>query len=113
MSNDKNPVTDTNTLSGKGLPPELITKLMSESRTAAYGPRLLEFVESDEAGINPREAWPVEFKGKTATAIYQSFKGAVKKASLQDMITVIKREDDVFLMHNERVAAIHAEAAAE
>lgn len=104
-------MTETNGSNGtmKGLPPELIAKLVANSRSrGVYPAKLDEFNSSDEAAINPREVWPVEFGGKEATSLYQGFLNAAKKHDppLNDVITVKKDGEDVFLMHNERVQAV-------
>lgn len=95
----------TNNGSGmKGLSPELILKLMAKGRSRnTYGPKLIEFVESDEAAINPREVWPVEFTGKEASTLYQGFRTATNKANLVDTIEVKQSDGEVFLLHKARV----------
>jgi hypothetical protein len=92
----------------KGLSSDFINELMAGAKTRAYGPKLLEFMESDEAGCNPRDNWPLEFGDKTATALMQSFKNAAKKAGIEEQLTFIKRENDVFIIHNERAAVATA-----
>lgn len=89
----------------KGLPPELISKLMSSGRAVnAYGPKLAEFVESDEPGIDPREQWSLEFSGKKTSTLYQGFMTAVKAAELQDVILVKQYDGGCYLLHKERAA---------
>jgi hypothetical protein len=88
----------------KGLSPELILDLMSKGRTRnTYGPKLVEFCESDEAAINPAEVWPIEFGKKEATTLYQGFLTASKKANLTDTIMVKQSDGHVFILHKERV----------
>lgn len=97
----------------KGLPTDVILGLMQNTRTRnAYGPKLLDFMEnSDEAGINPVDIWPVEFGGKEAATLYQGFMKAVKDAELSDTIKVIRREDSVFILHLDRVSlALNADS---
>jgi hypothetical protein len=91
-----------------GLSPELIAKLMASGRNRNfYGPKLLEFVESDEAGIAVKEVWPVEMSEKEASTIYQGFNLAAKKANLDETVIVKRLDDQVFLLHKERVAALN------
>jgi hypothetical protein len=86
-----------------GLPPELIEKLMGESRQRnTYGPKLLDFINSDEAGINPAEAWPLEFGKKNASTLYQGFLTAAKKAEVADQIRILQNDGSVFILHKER-----------
>lgn len=88
----------------KGLPADMITDLMGKSRTRnQYGPKLVEFDASDEAGVNPAEAWPLDFGNKSAGTLYQGFRTAIEKNGLADMISLRKQDDAVFLLHNERV----------
>ena len=99
----------------KGLDASMIKSLMAQSRSRdTYGPKLLEFVESDEAGINPRDVWPLEFGEKKSSALYQGFNTAVKSAKLGEVVRVLQRDDNVFLLHNERMRVMveRAEAAA-
>jgi hypothetical protein len=89
-----------------GLSTDLIADLMASGRTRnAYGPKLNDFIESDEAAINPADVWPIEFGKKEASTLYQGFLGAAKKANLQDTILVKQSEGKVFLLHKERVTA--------
>jgi hypothetical protein len=71
----------------------------------AYAPKLEEWYASDEAAINPAEYW-ADFQDKNATTLYQGFMTAAKKAGIQDLILVIKREDSVFLIHKERAGIV-------
>lgn len=84
---------------------DFINELMQSSRTkGTYGVSLLEFLnESDEAGINPREAWPHLYATKNAATLYQGFNNAAKKANVEALITIRKVEEDVFILHKERV----------
>lgn len=96
-----------NTPSMKGLSADLITQLMQSSRSRnTYGPKLAEFIESDEAAINPADVWPLEFGGKEASTLYQGFQLAAKKADLQDTILVKQSDGAVFILHKERVAGL-------
>lgn len=89
---------------------EVIAALMGKSRTRnAYGPKLIAFDESDDAGVNPVEAWPLEFGQKKPATLYQGFRTAIEKANLGEKIEVKRSEDSVFLLHKERVAVLMAE----
>lgn len=94
-----------------GLPPELIAKLMAGRTRNAYGPKLEEFIASDEPAINPREVWPLEFKEKDSSALYQGFQTAAKKAELSETVIVKQSDGQVFLLHKERVGALLTEQA--
>jgi len=87
-----------------GLSADFISDLMAKGRTKnTYGPKLVEFIESDEAAINPAEVWPIEFSKKEASTLYQGFLGAAKKGELTDTIMVKQSDGHVFLLHKERV----------
>jgi hypothetical protein len=95
----------------QGLSSEQIDELMASSRTRnAYAPRLVEFCDSDEAAVNPADVWP-EFKAKKASTLYQGFNNAVKKGQLEDTILVKLWNENVFLLHKERVAIVQANGA--
>lgn len=82
---------------------EKIFALLSNSRTKGdYDIALDEFLASDDAVVNVREAWPLKFANKTATSMYQSFNAKTKST----VISVKKVNDDVFLLHNDRVQLI-------
>lgn len=96
-----------------GLSPELIANLMGKSRTKnAYGPKVLEFADSDEAAINPKEVWAVELGQKNPATLYQGFNNAINKAGLKDTIALRRDGEDVFLLHTERVNLAIAELTA-
>lgn len=89
----------------KGLDPKMIAELMGNSRSRnVYGPKLMTFIESDEAAINPAEVWPVDFGQKKATALYQGFLNAAKSAELTDTVLVKQYDGGVYLLHKERAA---------
>lgn len=91
----------------KGLSADIISQLMANSRSKnTYGPKLIEFVESDEAAINPAEVWPIEFGKKEASTLYQGFLGAAKKADLTETVMVKQSDGMVFLLHKERVTGL-------
>jgi hypothetical protein len=95
----------------KGLDPSMIEKLMGESRQRnTYGPKLVEFIASDEAGINPAEAWPLEFGKKNASTLYQGFLTAAKKAEVADQIRILQNDGSVFILHKERAGLAVEEA---
>jgi len=101
-----------------GLSPERIAELMAGRARNVYKPKLTQFVESDEAGVDPREVWPLEFKDKKASALYQGFRGVATEAGIlvseenpEGPILVKRQGDEVFILHIERVAA-QATAAA-
>jgi hypothetical protein len=90
-----------------GLSAEDIERLMGESRQRnTYGPKLLDFLNSDEAGINPAEAWPLEFGKKNASTLYQGFLTAAKKAEVADQIRILQNDGKVFILHVERAGIV-------
>lgn len=98
----------------KGISADKLSELMGKARTRnTYGPKLLEFMESDEAGINPAEVWPMEFGEKLTTTLYQGFMNAAKKSDLKDKIKILQSDDNVFILHNERAAVAREELQAE
>lgn len=96
----------------KGLDPSDVLGLLAQARGRnAYGPKLMAFIESDEAGVNVAEVWP-EFAGKIATTLYQGFRTAREKAQIEDgVVTILNRDGQVYLIHNERAHLLAAEAA--
>lgn len=90
------------------LTPDMIEAILGKSRSRnVYGPKLLEFVnESDEAGINPREAWPTEFKSKQASTMYQGFMKAVNEADLTETVLIKQSDGEVFILHKQRMALL-------
>ena len=66
----------------------------------------MEFINSDEAGINPAEAWPMEFGKKQASTLYQGFLTAAKKADVANDIRILQNDGNVFLLHKERAAVL-------
>lgn len=88
----------------EGLSPDLIASLMAKSRTRnQYGPKLLEFMDSDEAAINPADVWPSEFGNKNPSTMYQGFRKAAEVAGLSDQLRISQLDDNVFILHLERV----------
>lgn len=58
----------------KGLSRETIAGLMAGGRSRnAYGPKLIEFVDSDEPAIDVKEVWSMEFSAKESSTLYQGF----------------------------------------
>lgn len=88
----------------KGLSNDELATLLGKTRTKnMYGPKLLEFVASDEAAINPRDCWPVEFGNAKVENLYQGFNNAKKTAKLENVVEVRRSEDNIFILHTERV----------
>ena len=86
-----------------GLSADVISQLMANSRSKnTYGPKLVEFVNSDEAAINPADVWPIEFGKKESSTVYQGFLAAIKKADLTEAVMVKQSDGMVFLLHKER-----------
>lgn len=87
----------------KGLDNDLIKSLMGSTRTRnMYGPKLLEFMDSDEAAINPADVWPLEFGTKNTTTVYQGFLNAAKAAEVSDLIWIKQKDGQVYILHRER-----------
>lgn len=99
----------------KGLSKDFLTELASKSRSKnVYGPKLLTWInDSDEAGIDVQEVWPMEFAAKKPTALYQGFLNAVKSADLEGLVQVKNFDGKVYLLHKERVALITGESEIE
>lgn len=94
-----------------GLPADFISELMANSRQRnAYGPKLLEFLQSDEAAINPRDVWPAEFANKKSSTMYQGFNNAIKKGDIKGL-RIAQHNDEVFILNTEKVEALLAESA--
>lgn len=90
----------------KGLDASKIGELLAGTRTRnQYGPLLMEFMESDEAAINPAETWPL-LKDKKPSSLYQGFRNAADKAGISDEILVKLSDDNVFILHKERVRLV-------
>jgi hypothetical protein len=90
----------------KGLSPDLVAKLLSEGRSRnQYQPRLEQFMNSDEPGVDPRAEW-AEFAGKKATTLYQGFRTAAEAAGILDELIIRKVENDLFILHKARAAAV-------
>jgi hypothetical protein len=92
---------------------EFIADLLANTRTRnQYGPKLVEFFNSDEPAVNPQEAWP-ELATKNLATIYQGFINALKKTedpTIKAQLTILKRNDAVFILHNERARVVAASA---
>jgi len=95
-----------------GLDHDFILNLVGETRQRnLYGPKLMDFIESDEAAINPAETWPIEFGQKNAATMYQGFLKAAKDAKLTEVLRIIQSDGAVYILHNERVAILAQQAA--
>lgn len=91
----------------KGLDLTDIQALMATSRSRnTYGPKLMEFIESDEAAIDVAEVWPTEFGGKESTTLYQGFTLAARKAEVADTVAIKNSDGHCYILHNERVKLI-------
>lgn len=92
-----------------GMTEDQIRELLGKSRGRnTYGPKLVEFMESDEAAINPKDAWPAELSNKSASALYQSFRQAAEKAGVADQLQISQVGGEVFILHKEKVAVVLA-----
>lgn len=97
----------------KALPNDMIAELMANTKTkGVYGQKLVEFCDSDEPAINPRESWPIEFGTKNANSVYQSLNTNIKKAKLEDVLQAKMYDGECFLIHKERII-VHLTKAAE
>jgi hypothetical protein len=94
----------------EGISNDLIAELLAKGRTRnQYGPKLLEFCESDEAAINPRDVWPIEFGNKNTSTMYQGFRKAMIDGKLEDILQISQLNDEMFILHKERVALVQAQ----
>lgn len=84
---------------------EFIAELLAGNKTKGqYEAHLREFADSDEAVINPREAWPLLYATKSASAMYQSFNNAKQKLNgTGEPIKILARNGEIFIMHTDRV----------
>ena len=96
-----------------GLTPEQIKGLMAKKRTKGiYDERLMEVYESDEAGVDVAETWPVDFSEKSATTLYQGFSNAAKRLEMEDAVDIVNRDGHVFILVKTRVALVLADTTA-
>lgn len=95
-----------------GLTPEQIAGLMAKKRTKGLYEEKLTFLysDSDEAGVDVAETWPVEFGQKNATTLYQGFSNAAKKLDMEDAVDIVNRDGHVYILVKTRVAIVMAEA---
>jgi hypothetical protein len=94
-----------------GLTPEEIAGLMAKKRTKGLYEEKLVFLynDTDEAGVDVAETWPVEFGAKTATTLYQGFSNAAKKLDMEDSVDIVNRDGHVFILVKSRVALVLAD----
>jgi hypothetical protein len=97
-----------------GLTPDQIQGLLAKKRVKGLYEEKLTFLysDSDEAGVDVKEQWPVEFGQKSATTLYQGFSNAAKKLDLEDAVDVINRDGHVFILVTTRANLVIAEQAA-
>lgn len=104
-----------------GLSPEQIQALLGKTRQRGiYEEKLIEFVNSGEAGVEVNSQW-VELADKKDTTLKQGFENAKQKAHVMEategkaeLIKVIANEDRVYLVNLAHVeGAVPAEATAE
>ena len=96
-----------------GLTQAQIAELMAKKRTkGVYDERLMEVYESDEAGVDVAEQWPIEFSGKNATTLYQGFSNAAKRLEMEDAVDIVNRDGHVFILVKTRVALVMADTTA-
>ena len=90
------------------LTPAQIAELMAKKRTkGVYEDKLnILYTESDEAGVDVAEQWPLEFSGKNATTLYQGFSNAAKKLEIEDAVDIVNRDGHVFILVKTRVALV-------
>lgn len=93
----------------------LIDELLGSVRIKGlYEAKLNEFIASDDPAINPRESWPEFFANKTAGSMYQSFNNAKKKLNGSgEAVVILRRDDEVFIMHMERVKRVETPTEAD
>jgi len=96
-----------------GLSSERIAELMAKKRTKGQYEDLLHFLmtESDEAGIDVQEQWPLELGAKNATALYQGFRNAAEKLEILDQLDILQRDEHVMILVKTRVALMFGEDA--
>ena len=87
------------------LSPDKIQELLANKRTKGLYEDKLSWImtESDEPGFDPAEEWPVHFRNKKASTLYQGFRNAAEKLEVTDQVEVISRDDHVFILVTSRV----------
>src|SRR5215471_831200 len=84
---------------------ERIAELMAKKRTKGQYEDLLHILmESDEAGVDVQEQWPLELSAKNATALYQGFRNAAEKLEILDDLDILQRDEHVMILVKSRVA---------
>jgi len=88
-----------------GLSNDKIAELYANKRTKGlYEEKLAVFMtESDEAGIDPAETWPMDFGKKQASTLYQGFRNAADKLKVADQLDILQRDEHVFILNKARV----------
>ena len=86
---------------------------MAKKRTKGQYEDLLHFLmtESDEAGIDVQEQWPLELGAKNATALYQGFRNAAEKLEILDQLDILQRDEHVMILVKTRVALMFGDEA--
>lgn len=62
--------------------------------------------DSDEAGIDPAEDWPLDFANKVASTMYQGFRNAAETLGIEDKVEIMNRDGHVFILFTDRVNVI-------
>lgn len=83
-----------------------VLALLAKGRVKGqYEDSLKEFEDSDDIAVNPKEAWPMLYKTKELSALYQGFINAKKKMNGHgEHIRVMKRDEEVFLINMDKVS---------
>lgn len=98
-------MTSTNGNTGGGLSFAEINDILANGKGKnVYAPKLKTFLDSDEAGINPRSYWATELGTKSPSAVFQSFNNQVKSQGLEDTVLVKQSRGEVYLIHKQRYA---------
>jgi hypothetical protein len=88
-----------------GLSSEEIDNLLGGGRLPAetYENIFQKFLGSDEPAVWIKQTWKIVEK-KEASTLYQAFNKEIKKAGLEDKVLVKRSDEDVALLHLERLA---------
>jgi hypothetical protein len=108
-----------------GLTQEEIRQILQKRRRrGVYEQYLIEFLKSNEAGVNVKEQWP-DLAVKKASSLKQGFDGLKDKATFKEQlaesglsedaaeqVSVIANDEQVFLINVPMVEAAPAETTA-
>lgn len=101
-----------------GMTPEQILAVLGKTRQKGqYQGLLVEFLDSNEAGVHAQSQWP-QLGEKKASTIKQGFEGAIKRKEApegSDGVRVLVQDEQVYLINSslaaEQIGQIEGAAA--